>query len=264
MGRRSLLLYVCCWNLKKGFNKSLATSSAWNSLWVSGFSAEVFLVYRQDSNLDISYLWELTWRDGTAGLCGMLASQRLKMSDVCCNEVHTSETEGGRGRGGDKKNKIWFGLFKGIERKIHHSNAFRWRSPLYFYLSAFIVKKDTMKAVRQHTIFKGRKPVFPCHCDCVFPFFQSQFICAFLVQMGLESTTVHIQGSFSMRRAFAYHQHTIKPYLVVHAWNLSTLWGKAGISEVQSRHCLQNEFDTNLDDMWPCFKNKQTDRQAIK
>lgn len=157
MGRRNLLLYVCCWNLKKGFNKSLATSSALNSLWVSGFSAEVFLVYRQDSNLDISYLWELTWRDGTAGLCGMLASQRLKMSDVCCNEVHTSETEGGRGRGGDKKNIIWFGLFKGIERKIHHSNAFRWRSPLYFYLSAFIVKKDTMKAVRQHTIFKGKK-----------------------------------------------------------------------------------------------------------
>ena len=61
-------------------------------------------MYRQDSNLDISYLWELTWRDGTAGLCGMLASQRLKMSDVCCNEVHTSETEGGSGRGGDEKN----------------------------------------------------------------------------------------------------------------------------------------------------------------
>lgn len=46
-------------------------------------------------NFDISYLWELTWRDGTAGLCGMVANWSLKMSDVCCNEVHTFETEGG-------------------------------------------------------------------------------------------------------------------------------------------------------------------------
>lgn len=55
-------------------------------------------------HFDISYLWELTWRDGTAGLCGMVATWNLKMSDVCCNEVHTFE--GGRGRGSEKENII--------------------------------------------------------------------------------------------------------------------------------------------------------------
>lgn len=36
----------------------------------------------------------------------MVANWSLKMSDVCCNEVHTFETEGGRGRGREENNII--------------------------------------------------------------------------------------------------------------------------------------------------------------
>lgn len=36
----------------------------------------------------------------------MVANWNLKMSDVCCNEVHAFETEGGRCSGREKKNII--------------------------------------------------------------------------------------------------------------------------------------------------------------
>lgn len=40
----------------------------------------------------------------------MVANWSLKMSDVCCNEIPTFETEGGGGSGREKEehNMIWY------------------------------------------------------------------------------------------------------------------------------------------------------------